>query len=238
MGKTLRIIAIVLLGATAFMTLVGSVGTVCVAFNADLYGRAFEHYIDHLTLYQMLIYIGLLLGAAGIIATYALSMRDKWAYKGAVIILTLILVQVSIKLFNTWSIAGAPFAPVLVRFMLVVVTFVYFLIIRTPGIWAKIGGFTGKSEVSRKTTTGIAAITVGAALMLTPLMAYPSHMVDGASLVTYQPILIPLLLVGGHLLMMGITMLVMSAFNISHKQIAVWFRRRITSLLRPITMKG
>ncbi len=238
MAKTLRIIAIVLLGATAFMTLVGSVGTVCVAFNAELYGRAFQQYIEHATLYQVLTFAGLLLAIASIIATYALAVRDKWAYKGAVIILVLILAQVSIKLFNTWSISGAPFAPVLVRFMLVIVTLAYFLVIRIPGIWSKIGGFTGSSGGSRSTVAGIAAITGGAALMLTPLMAYPSHMVEGASLVTYQPILIPLLLVGGHLVMMGITMLVMSAFNISHKQIAVWLRKRITSLLRPITMRG
>ncbi|MDD4874276.1 MAG: hypothetical protein PHE15_04810 [Dehalococcoidales bacterium] len=234
----MRIIAIILLGATAFMTLVGSVGTVCVAFNADLYGRAFQQYVPYLTFYQILIYAGLLLGAASIVATYALSMRDKWAYKGAVIILVLILVQCGIKLFSTWSISEAPFAPVLVRFMLVIITLVYFLVIRTPGIWAKIGGFSGNSGGSRSKTTGVAAITGGAALLLTPLMAYPSHMVEGASLVTYQPILIPLLVAGGILVMMGISLLVMSAFNISHKQVTAWFRRRVTALLRPITMRG
>jgi hypothetical protein len=66
-GKTIRIVAIILLGMTAAMNLLGGIGTTCAAFSSNVgYRMAFKEIMDYRWLYQILVVTTILIGLAGI----------------------------------------------------------------------------------------------------------------------------------------------------------------------------
>ena len=64
--KPTRIAAIVLVGLTAAMNLLGGVGTTCAAFSSNVgYRLAFKELMDYRWIYQILVVTTILIGIAG-----------------------------------------------------------------------------------------------------------------------------------------------------------------------------
>ena len=236
-GKVLRILAIVALAGTAFMTLASGVGTTCLAFHADQYGRSFAAYVPYMSLYQIFVYIAVLLGIAGCIITYALAARDGWAYWGAVIFLALGLVEGGVHMYNSINITDKALPmPISMRVMITFISLVLFLVLRLPGIWKWVGFAEASPKGGSKAATGgVAAITGGVLALTTPLWAGASHMLGGYNLVNV--LLVPLMVGGGLLVAVGISLLAMAALHISPAQVASWFRASAASLIRPVLSK-
>ena len=140
MADRLKMLAIVAMGLTATFTLLGGVGTGCIAYSADQYGARFAVYVPSMPLYQVFVYMGVALGTAGAVVTYALVRGHKWAYKGALITLGIGTVMALVHNIHSSWLNEDSFAeylmnmPTSMRLYITVITLVLFLIIKLPSM--------------------------------------------------------------------------------------------------------
>jgi|OpeIllAssembly_1097287.scaffolds.fasta_scaffold02360_4 hypothetical protein len=205
---TLKIVLALFLGASTVMTLLGAVGTACLAWNGDKYGPPFKWIVAAMPMYQVLVYVSLVAGVALAIVTYAFLRGDKWFYLGSLIFLIVGGGAAAYQMYLTSSLKGVSFfqtAPTNVRFYITVATLIAFLIVRFPGIWNKfgLGGSGGKASFT--TPTGAAFVLMGVMLMTAPLWASPEHVIDGFNYVT--TLQVPLLVDGLALTIAGVALL-------------------------------
>ncbi len=219
-GKVLRLIAIVLMGLTAVFTLLGAVGTSCIAWNANLYGKAFAMYVPYMPVYQILVYTKLVIAVIGILATYALLRTEKWAYSGALIALVCGLANAAIQMYYSSTLKGKPFlaiAPTNVRFFITLLTLVVFLLLRIPGIWSKVGFDRPQYGRGPKMSSGGLTLFLGGLVTLsTPMWAGPTHMLDGYNLV--YVVGVPLMAVGTGMVVAGLGLLLAANLRVHSEQ--------------------
>ena len=108
-GKSLRILAVVMLGLTAAFTLLGGAGTTCVAFNADTYGPAFAGFVPNMPMYQLFVYICIAVGIAGLVVTWAMVRGRRRAYTWAIIVILLSGIMAAVQMHYSSTIRGVPF---------------------------------------------------------------------------------------------------------------------------------
>ena len=235
MGKVLRILAVVAMGLASVFNLLGGVGTSCIAWNADKYGKAFAVFVPYMTIYQIFVYLSVLVGVAGIIVTYALVRRDKWAYWGGVITMVAGLVIAGVHMYYTSQLKEVSFfqtPPTSMRFYITFLTLALFLVLRIPGLRKRVD-FTAPWQGRSKTMAGgLSASIAGFVILTTPIWAGAPHMVDGYNLVNFLSV--PLMVVGGLTMAFGISLVAMVALGISREQTTSWFRRGATSLYQAI----
>ncbi len=208
LGAILRGVLVVLMSATTVMTLLGAVGTACIAWNADKYGAAFKWIVPYMPTYQMLVYISLAAGVVAAIVAYAIARGDKWFYIGALLTLVVAGGAAAVQMFYTSSLRQISFfaaAPTNVRLYITAITLIAFLIIRIPGIWNKSGlGSPTSQPGSPMAAGGAALIVAGALIVTTPLWVGETHMLDGYNLV--YTLELPLLIDGIAMLLAGAAM--------------------------------
>lgn len=174
-GKILRIVAIVLMGMTAAMNLLGGIGTTCAAFSSNVgYRLAFKELMDYRWLYQILVVTTILIGLAGIWATVKLVRGGPKVYRDVLIILVIGCILAGIHYFASMTLRGKA-APANVKFYINILTLVVFLVLGLPGLREKVdfSRAGGKSEVN--TAVGMAAIIAGALTLTVFHWAGPSH---------------------------------------------------------------
>ena len=79
-ARQVRRIAIALLGLAVVFTLLGGIGTTCVAFNAEQFGKAFEKFIGYKVEYQMMVYISIVTALVGIVVDLGDGQGQEWSY--------------------------------------------------------------------------------------------------------------------------------------------------------------
>ncbi len=170
------------------MTLLGAVGTACLAWNGNLYGPPFKWIVPAMPMYQTLVYISLVAGVALAIVTYAFLRGDRWFYIGSLIFLIVGGGAAAYQMYLTSSLKQISFLatpPTNIRFYITVATLIAFIIVRFPGIWNKSGLGSGKSSGGSFTApTGMALMLTGVMLMTAPMWASPEHVIDGFNYVT------------------------------------------------------
>lgn len=223
LGNTLKILSIVAMGLTSLFTLLGGIGTTCIAWNADMYGARFAVFVPTMPLYQVFVYICLAVGIAGAVVTYALIRGDKWAYTGAVITLLIGLAVALAQMgHSSWlrEVAFTDTMPTSMRSYVTALTLILFLILKLPGIRDRFDvDFTtpwgGKG--SKSAGGGLTASIAGIATITCPIWAGGSHMLEGYNLVNV--LRTPLLLGGGLMILAGVVLLTPVLFEASYKQI-------------------
>ncbi len=174
-GKIIRIVAIILLGMTAAMNLLGGIGTSCAAFSNNVgYRLAFKELLDYRWLYQALVVTTVLIGLAGIWGLVKLVRGGPKVYRDALIILVIGCALGGVHYFASMALRGKA-TPANVKFYINILTLIVFLIFLVPGIRDKVN-FTsagGKNETS--SAAGIAAIMAGALTLTVFNWAGPSH---------------------------------------------------------------
>lgn len=206
LGLVLKIVLALLAGATTVMTLLGAVGTACLAWNGDKYPKvAFGWIVPLMPTFQMLVYVSLAAGIALAIVTYALVRGDKWFYLGGLIFLIIAGSAAGYQMYLSSSSRNIPFfnaAPTNVRLYITLATLVAFLVIRFPGIWNKSGlDKPGSGKSNFTTPTGLALMLCGTMFVTAPLWASPEHVVDGFNYVT--TLAVPLSVDGVALIVVG-----------------------------------
>jgi len=205
-----RGILALLLGASTVMTLLGAIGTACLAWNGNLYPpKVFGWIVPHMPTYQLLVYISLAAGVALAIVTYALLRGDRWFYLGALIFLLIAGGAAAYQMYLTSSLKNISFfaaAPTNVRFYITALTLIVLLLVRIPRVWNTSGlGKPGGGKGHLATPLGITLLTTGLLLITAPLWAAPEHIVDGFNYV--MTLQVPLVVDGIAMMLGGIALL-------------------------------
>lgn len=192
-GRIIKIIAILFMGMTTAMNLLGGAGTSCVAFSNNVgYRMAFKELMDVRWIYQVLVVTTVLLGIAGIWSTVKLIRGGKSVYKTAVIILAIGTVLGAIHYFTSLGLRGKA-APANVKFYLNVITLLIFLALNLPGIRNKIDfNSGGGGKASKIAAAGMASIVIGIITLTVFDWAAPTHTLNGENwvYVFYTPLMV------------------------------------------------
>lgn len=202
-GKVWRLAAIILVGMTAAMNLLGGIGTTCAAFLTKQFPPMWALF-DFQWLYQFFVVATVLVGLAGIWSLVKLLRGGANAYKNAMIILGVGAVINIIHVIASISLRGKA-TPADVVMGINVVTLLVLLYLGTPGMRKQVGFDQPASRSEMSAAGGAAAIVCGLITLTTPLWAGPTHMFAGQNWVDL--LTAPLLLAGGALLAMGVSRL-------------------------------
>jgi hypothetical protein len=222
-GLIIKILLVVLTGATTVMTLLGAVGTTCLAWNGDKYPKAaFGWIVPLMPTFQNLVYVSLAAGVALAIVTYAIVRGDKWFYIGGLIFLIVAGGAAAYQMYLSSEARKISFfaaAPTNMRFYITAATLFAFLIIRIPGIWNK-GGFDQKSggPGSYATPSGLAMFVAGALTITAPVWAGAAHTVDEFNYV--MTLGIPLFVDGVAMIVAGFALLMLGRYSIARQRAA------------------
>lgn len=199
LSSLLRFAAIVFTGLAAAMTLLGGIGTTCVAFSAEKFGPRMAALIPVKPIFQVLVVISIAAAIYGIWAIVRLVNHKKGAYTQALTFLLVGGIASAVQFYYSATLRGST-APNNVRLYLTVIALVVLLLMRLPGVWQKTG-FNSEHEDNKPGTAGGALIVCGLVTITTPLWAAPTHLIDGMN--TANVLLWPLLGMGAALLLLG-----------------------------------
>jgi hypothetical protein len=201
----LRTLLVVVMALATIMTLLGGIGSTCVAFNADQY-PPFKALAPYSSIMQMLVYISILAGAAMIVVTYWTARASKWFYLSALITLIIGGGAAAVQMYYSSSLRGIAFfaaAPTNIRLYITLAALVVFVLIRFTPWWNQVGKPSNKP--GSPMAAGGASLIVTALVMLTaPFWAGASHTIDGYNFVLTLET--PLLVDGIVMLVIGIGM--------------------------------
>jgi hypothetical protein len=203
-----RRIVIVLVGLAVAFTLLGGLGSTCVAFNAEKYGKAFEKFIGYKSEYQMMVYISIVTALVGIFATWALVKGKKWGFVLALIVLIVGAATAGTQMYYTSTIKQVSFfktPPTSMRFFTTLLALIALLIVRLPRIWQRVDFSKAGGGSSTGPAAGLTACVMGVLTITTPLWAGPTHTFDGYNFVNVLQW--PLLLGGLAMIVAGLVAL-------------------------------
>ncbi|MFU8773383.1 MAG: hypothetical protein ACNA8H_13315 [Anaerolineales bacterium] len=200
--KIFSIVAIVFMGLTAAMNILGGVGTSCAAFFTRDYPPMWNIIREDVQwLYQAFVIITVPLGIVGVWATINLIRRKRNSYRNALILLVLGSIVAGIHMYVSLDILGKA-VPANMKFYSNAVTLLIFLIFLLPGIRGKIDFSKPSDDASMRIGGGLAAIMTGIITLTVALWAGPSHMFQGENWVLLLQL--PLTLSGALLILGGI----------------------------------
>lgn len=174
-AKGLRILAIVLMGITAFFTLASGAGTVCVAFAAERFGDSMAPLTPYKWLYVLFVILTLAIGVMGVRATVMLVRGRAGAVRFAILTLIAGIVVGGIHIIVSRALRGKsmPTDPVVYTTLL---TLLLFLILRTPALRAKVDLERPRNDSSTHTlAAAITLLACGLLALTVPLWAGASH---------------------------------------------------------------
>ncbi len=178
-AKALRFTGIVLMGLTAGFTLLGGVGTSCVAFNPTGFGEKMASLASVQWLYIIFVAVGILLGVLGIRATARLVRGAQKSYQEALILLLAGAVVGIGHIVISRALRGGSM-PVDVVVYATMLTLAVFLLFRIPGIWQGVD-FSRSRASQNKPAGGAAAILVGLMALTMQYSMAASHTWDGVN---------------------------------------------------------
>lgn len=199
--KILRVLAIILLGMTAAMNLLGGAGTFCAAFSNNVgYRMAFKAIMDYRWIYQIVMVTTILTGIAGVVALINLLKGKPGVYRLIMIILIIGTILGGTQYFTSMALRGKA-TPANVKFFTNLVTLVYFMIFLIPGIKDKVDFSKPSDKSETNSAGGMVAFLAGITTLTIFSWAGPSHTFFGENwvFVFEWPLIVigTLLIVGG-----------------------------------------
>jgi hypothetical protein len=174
--RTLRFLGILLMGITAAVTMLGGVGTTCVALNAPNY-ESMKGIADYQWLYILFVLIGIGLGISGIRATTMLARCKKGAETSSLITLLAGLAIGIIHITSSRALRGSSM-PVDGVVYITGLTLVLFLLYRLPGL-RKMALFQHASSRDAAAGGGLTSIVSAGMILSVGVWAGPSHQFNG-----------------------------------------------------------
>lgn len=189
-GKIIRVIAIILMGVTAALNLLGGVGTTCAAFLTKNF-PSMANLMDFRWLYQILVVLTIALGLGNIWSTISLSRGKRDSYRTALVLLFAGTILGAIHMAASLALRGKA-VPANMKLYANVLTLIVFLILGLPGIREKVSFSKNGSPASGAAAGGLAAILAGIITLTTWVWVSPSHTYQGENWVNvlYVPLLI------------------------------------------------
>lgn len=196
----LRITAIVFLALTAAMTLLGAIGTTCVAFNAENYGPRMAPLIPVKPVFQLLVFVSLAAGLFGVYGIVRLARGKRNSYAQVLAFLVVGLVASAVQFYFSLTLRGST-APNNMRLYFTGLTLAVLLLLRLPPIWERTSFERGNPGGGLPGAGGVALFACGLVTISTPAWAASTHIIDGWN--TANVLLWPLLLAGAVMMFLG-----------------------------------
>ncbi len=200
-GGAARIVAIVLMAATALVTLVSGAGTYCAAFNPEAYA-SMAALIPFKWLYQIFVVVTVGLGLAGAGVVYGLIRGRAWSYRAALITLAAIIVAAGIHIGTSRLLRGKSM-PNDLRLYAAALTLLAFVIM--PRLWKGVFRDAASGRGNARPAAGLSLCVAGLLAVTAPAWASAGHWLHGENLVLEW--LGPLLAGGGLCLVIGLGLL-------------------------------
>jgi len=179
-GKTSRTIGIVLMSITAVFTLMGGVGTTCVAINPTGFGGNFSGIAPFQWLYVLFVLITFAFGVMGGRAVWLLIRGRSNAYRYSVIALAGVTVIGVIHIIVSRELRGGSLPVDMVTYTSIF-TLVIFLIFRIPRLWQQISFGRPASTNTTGIAGGLAAISSGVIALTIQYWMGPTHTMGGVN---------------------------------------------------------
>jgi hypothetical protein len=173
-AKILRIIGIILMGLTAVFTIMGGIGTTCVALNPTGYDGKFAGIAPYQWLYILFVVVTFAFGVMGARATLLLIRNRPNAYRYSVIALLGGTIVGVIHVLVSRALRGGSMPVDMVTYMNIF-TLVVFLIFRIPPLWKEIGFGQPASSSTTGVAGGMASITAGTIALTIQYWMGPTH---------------------------------------------------------------
>jgi len=216
LGRVLLVVGIVLMVLTAAITLLSGAGTSCVAWGAEKY-PPFRAIVPYKPLYQALVVLTIADALAAVWAILALVRRSLRAFAAILIVLVGDLILTAIQMYFSHMLRGSTM-PSDLRLYVALVTLIYFLLWRVPGVRKHVDVVRFESGAGRAAGAGLAMFVAGVAALSTPMWAGPTHMLEGYNLVYVLEA--PLFAGGGALTLAGLCLLVGSVVALPSLRLA------------------
>ncbi len=217
-AKVLRIMGIILMGITAVFTILGGIGTTCVALNPNGYDGKFAGIAPYQWLYILFVVVTLAFGVMGARATVLLIRNRPNAYRYSVIALLGGSIVGVIHVLVSRALRGGSMPVDMVTYVNIL-TLIVFLIFRIPPLWKEIGFGQPASSNSAGVAGGMASIIAGSIALTIQYWMGPTHTIDG---VNYADVWhIQLQLVGWFLIVIGVAALLWASGVFSEQETAV-----------------
>lgn len=158
-SKLLRFVGIVLMAMTGGFTLLGGVGTTCVALNPKGFGASMAPLAPFQWLYILFVLAGITLGAFGIRATIMLIKGADKSYRDALYVLIAGVVVGFLHIAVSRALRGKSM-PVDAVVYTTLLTLVIFLLFKIPSIWQGVDFVKAKASDNKK-AGGAVAIVLG-----------------------------------------------------------------------------
>jgi hypothetical protein len=178
MKKFLRFIGILFMGLTAAFTLLGGVGTTCVALNPTAYD-SMKAIAPYQWLYILYVLAGVAIGIFGVRATIQLIRAKEGAEKSALIALVSGVIVGGIHMITSRSLRGSSM-PVDGVVYTTVLTLIIFLLFKLPGVKA-MDLYTKDAGVESDRSGGLTAIVIGGLVLSVQSWAGPTHLMNGVN---------------------------------------------------------
>jgi hypothetical protein len=177
LGKILRVAAIVLMGLTAAMNILGGIGTVCAAFLTEKY-PSMSALLEFRWLYQLVMITTIVLGVAGVWVTIRLIQGGATAYRDAVLLLGAGTAVGAVQVFASLALRGKA-VPANMKLYINAFTLVVFLLLRLPGIRERVNFSGGPDSSTQGLAPSMTAILSGALVLTTSFWVGESHIYEG-----------------------------------------------------------
>lgn len=201
-AKTLRIVGIVFMSLTAAFTLMGGVGTTCVAFNPTGYEGKFAGIAPFQWLYIAYVILTVAIGVLGVRAVVLLVKGTGSAYRDAMVALLLGLVIGVMHIATSRLLRGGSM-PVDMVVYVTVLTLVIFLLFKLPKVWQGVNFErpSGGDKIGRQ-AAAIALASSGLLSLTIQFFMAPTHTIGG---INYADVWhVTLSLVGAGLILSGV----------------------------------
>ncbi len=212
-GKILWVVAIIFMGLTATMNLLGGTGTVCAAFLTDNF-PSMSALMDYRWLYQVLMILTVSIGILNVWVLIRLIKRRENSYRNAVILLIIGTVIAAIQVYASLALRGKA-VPANMKLYTNGITLVLFLILRAPGIREWVDFSTPASQSEKTTAAGAAALVAGLVTLTIFSWVGASHTYMGEDWV--EVLRTPLITTGTLLTISGIALLSYAAQSKFHR---------------------
>jgi len=174
-GKTLRIIGIVLMSLTAAFTLLGGIGTTCVALNPTGFGGKFAGIAPFQWLYILFVIVTTAIGVWAVRVVVELVRGKRGSYRRALIVLAAGVLVGALHTAASRALRGSSM-PVDMVVYTTLLTLIVFLLFGLPAVRQKVGLERGDNGGTKGPAAAAIALAATGVLTLTVqfLMA-PTH---------------------------------------------------------------
>jgi hypothetical protein len=179
-AKVLRIIGIIMMGLTAVFTMMGGIGTTCVALNPNGYEGKFAGIAPYQWLYLLFVVVTFAFGVMGGRATWLLIRNRPNAYRYSIIALLGGTIVGVIHVLVSRALRGGSMPVDMVTYFNIL-TLAVFLIFRIPPIWKEIGFGQPAASNTTGAAAGLASISCGVIALTIQYWMGPTHTIGGVN---------------------------------------------------------